>query len=272
MSASQSRSGTEARHDLVQQLVARFQPISLAEMGRVALLKRVDTKYVMSVPQLCRMLEVLADRYRILDIGGTRLNRYQTLYFDTADFRLYRRHHSGGLNRYKLRYRRYVDTDLHYLEVKFKTNKRRTIKSRVRVPAVVTELAGDAAGFVSAHSPYNPAEVEPKLWNCFYRMTLVSKLRVERLTIDLDLSFFGPQQTVAWPRVVIAEVKQPKFSVASAFVQMMRQQGLQPRGFSKYCMGISQLYREQVPTNRFRPNLLLVHRLMRGGDQNDRLH
>lgn len=33
-------------------LLARFDPISLAEMANVALLNRTDTKYVMSVGQL----------------------------------------------------------------------------------------------------------------------------------------------------------------------------------------------------------------------------
>ena len=272
MNAGQAGGTTEKRYDLVQRVADRFEPVSLAEMGRVALLKRMDTKYVMSVPQLCRALERLADRYRILEIDGTRLNRYQTLYFDTADFGLYRRHHSGGLNRYKLRYRRYVDSDLCFLEVKFKTNKRRTVKSRRRMPAVATDLAAGAGDFVRAYSPYDPADVGPTLWNSFWRMTLVSKQRVERLTIDLNLSFFHHDQTLAWPGVVIAEVKQPKFTVESDFVQMMRQQGLQPRGFGKYCMGISQLYPGLVPTNRFKPNLLLVERLMQGGECNDRVH
>ncbi|MBN1316496.1 MAG: polyphosphate polymerase domain-containing protein [Anaerolineales bacterium] len=255
----------------IERIINRFDPINLKDLKQYALLDRTDTKYVMSLPQLCRALEGISADYRILDIDGTRLNHYQTLYFDTASFDLYRHHHNGGRNRYKLRYRQYMDSDLCYLEVKFKDNKQRTIKSRKQVPQVETSFSGSAADFIRKHSPYEPDEVDPAIWNQFYRMTLVSKKRLERLTIDLNVHFFHQNQVQTWPGVVIAEVKQPKFSVNSDFVRMMRSESVQPRSFSKYCMGVSQLC-ENVPTNNFKPNLLLMQRLTQGGDYRDRVN
>jgi hypothetical protein len=253
----------------VQGLAARFAPISLAEMGRVALLKRSDTKFVMSLQQLYRTLPALTAHYHILDIDGVRLHHYQTLYFDTADFALYRRHHSGGLNRYKVRYRQYVDSDLCFLEVKLKNNKRQTVKSRMPTPGVAVEFGPRTGHFLHRHVPFDPRAIEPKLWNRFRRVTLVSKRRVERITIDLELSFGCRGQRVAWPGVVVAEVKQPKYSVQSDFVQVMRALGLRPRSFSKYCMGVSLLYDDQVPYNRFKPNHLLIHKLTTEGKAYD---
>ena len=251
----------------MRELADQFAPISLAEMGHVALLKRTDTKYVMSTRQLCAMLPSLAAHYRILDIGGIRLHDYQTLYFDTADFSLYRRHHSGGLNRYKVRYRRYVDTNQCYLEVKLKNNKRQTVKSRMRTPGIAAEFDAHTGDFLQHHFPYDPAIIEPKLWSDFWRLTLVSKTRMERLTIDLNLGFGCQQESVPWAGVVIAEVKQPKFSVDSDFVAMTRGVGVHPRDFSKYCMGVSEFYADQVPHNRFKANHLLVDRLMTEGQR-----
>ena len=46
---------------------------------------------------------------------------------------LYHDHHNGKLNRYKVRRRRYIDTDTEFLEVKLKNNKKRTIKSRIKL-------------------------------------------------------------------------------------------------------------------------------------------
>ena len=74
----------------IADVVAAFDPISLAEMERVSLLNRTDTKYVMGVSQLQRALAQIRDQYRVLEVNGTRLNHYQTLYFDTPDFALYR--------------------------------------------------------------------------------------------------------------------------------------------------------------------------------------
>ena len=111
-----------------QTLLARFDPISLAQMNSVALLDRTDTKFVLAETQLHRALTTLRWQYRVLDISGIRLNHYQTLYFDTADFALYRRHHAGGRNRYKVRSREDLDSHLSFLEIKHKVDDHRTIR------------------------------------------------------------------------------------------------------------------------------------------------
>ncbi len=252
----------------VAQLTNRFAPTSLAEMKQAALLKRTDTKFVMSIRQLYQALDKMSDRYRVLDIDGKRLHRYQTLYFDTEHFALYRRHHSGGLNRHKLRYRKYVDSGLCYLEVKFKTNKRRTTKSRMRAADFATSFDARESAFIHQHFPVDPQDTTPTMWNDFWRMTLVSKFRTERLTIDLCVNVHCHDHSLAWPGVVIAEVKQPKLSLGSDFVQVMKALGVQHRGFSKYCMGVSMLYPGRVPGNNFKPNLMLVSKLTAGGGEN----
>ncbi|MEZ4517391.1 MAG: VTC domain-containing protein [Chloroflexota bacterium] len=69
----------------------------------------------------CHLLSVLPDlseTYRLLVIEGDGRGHYQTLYFDTSDFAFFRRHQSGGRNRFKVRSRSYVDTNLSFLEVK----------------------------------------------------------------------------------------------------------------------------------------------------------
>ena len=71
-------------------LLHRFAPISLAQMDGVALQDRIDTKYVLHVDHLYLALASLTEHYQILEIDAVRLHRYQTLYFDTADFALYR--------------------------------------------------------------------------------------------------------------------------------------------------------------------------------------
>ena len=84
-------------------VVKGFAPISLDEMDAVALLNRIDTKFVMSTEQLVSALFALQSDYRILSINGQRLNHYRTLYFDTPDFELYNLHVNGRANRYKVR-------------------------------------------------------------------------------------------------------------------------------------------------------------------------
>lgn len=241
--------------------LAHFDPISLAEMEDVVLLDRMDTKYIMRVSQLAHLLEQLADHYWVLQINGARLNHYQTLYFDTHDFALYHQHHNGLRTRYKVRVREYVDSDLAFWEVKRKTNQERTIKSRLKASDRMTEIEGQVNEFIDEHAPLDAQELEPKVWNKFTRMTLVSKHRPERLTLDLNLEFGCPDAYAALPGIAIAEVKQAHSSQLSDFTQQMRQLGIRPARFSKYCAGVYMLY-DGVKVNNFKSRMRLVEKLM----------
>lgn len=172
----------------LEPLIARFEPISLAEMTGVALLDRMETKYLLGVSQLCDVLGTLAGSYRVLEVNAVRLNHYQTLYFDTRDFALYRQRHNGFASRYKVRARKYVESELAFFEVKHKTNRARTLKSRLSIPDIVADT-DDFDEFISTHTPFHAAMLEPKVWNEYVRVTLVSKTKQERLTLDLDISF-----------------------------------------------------------------------------------
>ena len=91
-------------------LVQKFAPITLKEMDAVALLNRIDTKFVLTNRQLLDALAAVQQDYRVLSVNGQRLNHYRTLYFDTPDFDLYRLHVNGRADRYKVRTREYTDS------------------------------------------------------------------------------------------------------------------------------------------------------------------
>ena len=159
-------------------LCAPCSPQPPALCKSVALLRRIDTKYVLHTQQLFQALENLKDQYRILEIQGCRLNRYHNLYFDTPDFELYHQHHKQQRNRYKVRCREYVDTQLTYLEVKRKNNRDQTIKSRLKTGEFISDLSQKGQHFLSENYPYERQYLQPVLWNDFMRITLVSKWTV----------------------------------------------------------------------------------------------
>lgn len=239
-----------------------YPPISLSRMEDVALLNRTDTKYVLSVATMKQIIPRLSDAYSALVVNKQRCSQYQTLYFDTTEFALYHRHHAGILDRYKVRSREYVDSQLAFLEVKHKTNKGRTIKSRVQTPELTTSLVSETSEFLHSAYPYNAAELEPKLWVDYTRITLVSHRRKERATIDLDLSYTWNGQTISLPHIAIVEIKQEGFSHDSDIEHQLRQHQVRPTGFSKYCIGISLLYPE-VKHNNFKSKLRIVEKLAR---------
>jgi hypothetical protein len=266
-----ARPGIDSPTARLTGLVERFDHISLAEIGRVSLLDRVDTKYVFGIGELRAALRGTLGEYWALEVERIRLNRYHTVYFDTPDFSLYHQHHNGLATRYKVRERRYVDSNLSFLEVKHKTNQGRTIKSRLQILEMETPLAWLVSDFIGTHTPLDERDLEPKLWNDYLRMTLVSKHRTERLTIDTNLSFGWRDIRVSLPGVVIAEVKQERFSCESDFIQQMRQLGIQPTTFSKYCVGASLLY-DGLKSNNFKQHVRLLRKVMGRGPVYEYIH
>jgi hypothetical protein len=243
-------------------LLERFTPIGLAEMDGVALLNRVDTKYLLDARQCAALLRALAGEYRILDIDGVRLNAYQTLYFDTADFALYYRHHAGGANRFKVRSRHYLNTHRSFFEVKHKTNHGRTMKHRVETPMFVGDAASIDRAFLEAIVPAALRDLRPTLWNTFGRVTLVGTTRPERVTLDFDLDLATEQAYVALPRLVVAEVKQARADTTSPFVRCLAAARQRPASISKYCLGVALLY-PQVKHNNFKPTLRAIQALQK---------
>ncbi|WP_054533190.1 polyphosphate polymerase domain-containing protein [Herpetosiphon geysericola] len=246
---------------LIDQHLAAFGPISLQQMDSVALLNRTDSKYVCSIQQLTAILPALMADYRVLEIAGRHMHRYHTRYFDSADFALYRRHHAGGRNRYKVRSRTYLDTQHYFLEVKHKINKYRTIKHRMPTSTGLETLNPASKAFVQQRVPFDVRLLQPTLTNDFSRITLVNIAAHERVTLDIGIQFQANLQTIELTGVVIAEVKQAGINRSSPFIQGIRGEHVHPIGMSKYCSGAALLYPE-LPRNSFKPTLRYLHSLM----------
>jgi len=245
----------------VESLAANFAPISLRQMDAVALLNRVDTKFVLTSAQLLTALAEIQPAYWMLSIDGQRLNHYRTLYFDTPDFELYHDHVNGRAERYKVRSREYVDTHQAFMEVKHKTRKARTIKERIPTAGQAVQLTPSLENWLEQVSPLDGSILEPKLWNTFTRLTLVSKRCTERVTLDLDLTFYTADKIARLNGLAIAEVKMDAHG-DSPFLAQMRAQKIHPNGFSKYAIGAAMLY-DQVKKNALKACMLWLQKMMR---------
>lgn len=244
----------------LSQTLSRFEPISLEQMDDVRLMDRKDTKFVFRIEQLPFFLEQISKDYRVLEVASTRINRYETLYFDTGDFQLYLNHQNGKLNRYKIRFRKYVESNLSFFEIKFKNNKGRTIKERIKRDGIEYKIEGKAQELINERTPLDPGSLMPMLWVNYSRITLVNKSSRERLTMDINLSFKNGAADKYFHNLVIAEVKQERSS-PSPFLRIMRQYHIREGFISKYCLGILSLY-GQVKKNNFKPRLLNLNRLI----------
>ncbi len=245
----------------ILQILNSFESITLKEMDGVKLMDRTDTKYTFNINELPDILEKAKTYYRILDVEGNRISRYKTLYFDTKDFDLYNKHHSGKLNRYKIRHRTYVESNIGFLEVKFKNNKGRTFKTRIKEDKVPELGNGAAFTFLEKTLPFSPHSLLPKIWINYSRITLVNKVSAERLTLDLYLEFEKDNKSQVMHKLVIAEVKQDS-KLASPFVNIMKSKHIREGSISKYCFGIASSY-VGIKQNSFKQKLSNLKKLLK---------
>ncbi len=243
----------------IEKALLQLAPISLSEMDSVKLMNRVDTKYVFSLKLLPDFLTAVANQYRVLEINQKKIIPYQTLYYDTAERSLYMKHHSGHLNRHKIRYRKYGESNLGFFEIKFKNNKGRTVKERIKRLAVPQELNGEVQLFIENKSPYLANTLAPVVWTNFSRMTLVSNTATERLTLDVNLEFVSGNKQSILRHVVIAEVKQGSAS-DSVFKRLMRIHHIREGSISKYCMAVATSFPD-AKRNNFKEKLRFINKI-----------
>lgn len=243
----------ENHKDLDLSILNQFQDHSLLEQNAAALMNRVDDKFLLPMCLFTPFMSALSEHYSILNAYGKRAFHYQTTYFDDIQKSFYLSHHNGKLNRHKVRFRRYVESDNGFLEVKFKNNKKRTIKQRIPMDCTLPNQTR-VNDFVSKLLGYSK-KLETSLFVNYKRITLMNKKELERITIDLNLSYRNPKTQVQsiQDKVFIVEIKQQGKTVTTPCYQYLKQEQYKSLNFSKYCIGTA--LTQQVKKNRFKPVL-----------------
>ena len=249
----------------IEESLQKFESITLKEMDGVSLMNRTDTKFVFEASMMPELLKRVAPYYKSLEIGTNRFANYKTDYFDTLDFGLYIGHHNGKQNRYKIRYREYMGANLSFLEVKFKSNKGKTLKSRIKAWVDKENINDEHNEFLKDKTPYSRNDLKHVLTNNFSRITLVSKTDKERLTIDFSLQFHNKKTLKDLSNLAIAEVKQENVNRDSKVMKILKELYIYEASFSKYATGAA-LLNPQLKYNKFKSNLLYLNKIHQDGN------
>jgi hypothetical protein len=246
----------------IENILRRFNSISLKELNEKSqLMNRMDDKYILPVNLLPGLLQKLGDKYQVLVPKNEYLNPYRTRYLDTKNFNMFLDHHNGKRSRYKVRLREYMISGTAFTEIKRKNNKNQTQKHRIPNENIDGKLTYNDWNFVHKKTPYHPKTLETKLWNRFYRITLVHKTQAERATIDLDINFECNGYQGELPFLSIVEVKQPQYAQISGFKRLLRDEHqVKKIRISKYCLGISMLY-PNIKHNLFKPKFIILKKI-----------
>ncbi len=234
-------------------LLGDFKRILLSEMDAVSLLKRVDSKFIIDIGRLEIFLKNIEITHRVLEIEGSPIQTYKTIYYDTPDYKMYTVHHNQKKHRYKIRTRDYVESELSFLEIKNKSNKGKTTKKRIALSGKDIQHP-EMNDFIKAHSPFEAKGLTPVLGNTFNRITLVNNNLTERMTIDICLKaweFNHSENTLDFEGIAIVELKRDA-SQKSKTLKLLRDLKIKPTGFSKYAVSSSILLSHKVKSNNFK--------------------
>lgn len=236
--------------------LSAFKTITLDEIksADVGLMNRIDSKFLLTYPELIELLGELKDNYKILEINGIKLHGYETLYFDTDHQDYYMMHHNKKGTRVKVRVRKYVVNGLIFLEVKEKTNKQVTHKKRIPVSFFPNKLSEITDLIVEQGFKMRDDELYPQLWTVFERITLVNPVLKERLTIDLNLHIRNETCDILCKDMVVVELKRERTQANSPVSEWMKNLNIREEGFSKYTIG-SALISDTLKKNNFKHKL-----------------
>lgn len=237
-----------------------FSSICLSQMENVKLMNRVDEKFIIPIHKIDAILEAAKNQYDILEINEVRMLPYESIYYDTINMDLYYSHMRGRVNRYKIRLRNYLNSNLSYLEIKFKNNKGRTIKSRIESeysPEVINTQ--ENASFINSVAKLNASDLQSTVSVTYKRVTLINKFDAERTTLDFDLAFTNNDKEKKYSKFVIIEVKQDKLK-KSPIKDIIKAEGIREGSISKYCMGIICLD-NTIKQNTFKHKMLKINNL-----------
>lgn len=244
---------------LAESALAGFIPITLEEMEAVRLMNRVDRKFVFHISQLGTILTAMNGPYRSLEVEGTRVSPYRTMYFDTEGLNMYRDHHNGKPNRTKVRYRHYLQSGAMFFEVKRKVRGLRTDKVRIPITAIPDKVNGAETELLNTFS-IEGHTLQPTMDVLYGRATLVRTDGCERVTIDVGLTFAQGEKVLGLPNIVIAEVKTDNHKGGSPVISLMKNMGIRPMGMSKYSVAVAMLH-DGAKTNAFKAKMRRIFTL-----------
>lgn len=225
----------------IQNQIELFDTVSLDDLKKVKLLNRRDTKYVIPIEKIDALLVSIREKYRVLQIEADRSIDYDTIYYDTCNYDFYSSHQNGKKNRFKVRYRTYLNNNQSFLEVKKKNNKSRTDKIRKKLEPQRPPDPDSVFRFIKKEIQGFNEDVQESLKVHFSRITLCDVQFKERVTLDRSLTFLKGDNKVSYSMFAIVEVKQDKLEKESPIMTYLRENKYQPFRISKYCLGISAL-------------------------------
>lgn len=218
-----------------------YKSTSLDKLNLLNLKNRKDTRYIVTKEKALELLSNIDKEYKILEVDGDRVIGYETLYYDTFDFKLFNDHKENKSKTYNIRVRSYSTSRESYIDIK-ESGKGKVVNKTISPYTAKSDLKR----VIQGATPYSFFRLDEKITVHFNRFTFVDYKNKEKFTIDLDLGFTTNNSFESLAELSIIEVKSCKLFYRSRIKKMLRKHKIKPCNISKYCLGVSLMYPDKV--------------------------
>ncbi len=227
-------------------------PISLDDVTEAAgLLTRLDRKYLIQADLLAELYEA-TEGFQILTIDGLSCFTYESVYFDTQELLSFSGAVTGRRRRFKVRTRRYLESELCFVEVKTQGIRDTTVKVRCAHPFHASLDLSPSVSFADRclDGRTNVADLHPLLRTSYRRATLANTARGERVTIDVDVTaeLVNGQRSIDLSSWVVVETKSG--SAATSVDRWLWSRGIRPSRVSKFGTSLAMM-EPTLPRNKW---------------------
>ena len=117
-----------------------FESLSALEVKKFKFLDKEELYYTFNKSFLPQIIESIKEDYSVITDHEKKYRSFKILYFDTPKNRFYLDAHNGKRNRFIVRFRQCIESNITFFEVKYINKKGRKRKKKIEVEEIKTTL------------------------------------------------------------------------------------------------------------------------------------
>ena len=221
-------------------IIDAFEPLSALEVKKVKFSDKEEMTYTFNNSFLPQLIESTKGDYSIITNGGKKYSSYKLLYFDTPKNRFYLDAHNGKRNRFVVRYRQCIDSNITYFEVKYMNKKGRKKKKKIKVDEIKTILGDEELDLLKKVMRKKKArKLKPRITCEFKRFILINRQNNHKVIVDSNMKFTNNNSDTHYSDIALAKIIQERYDRNSKFVAALRESGIRQGQIGNYALGMS---------------------------------
>lgn len=220
--------------------IEAFESLSALEVKKVKFFDKEELYYTFNKSFLPRIIESIKEDYSVITNHEKKYRSFKILYFDTPKNRFYLDAHNGKRNRFIVRFRQCIESNITYFEVKYINKKGRKRKKKIEVEEIKTTLGEEELAMLKKVMRKKKARKLKARITCeFKRFTLLNVPNNHKVIVDGDMKFTNNNSETHHSDLTSAKIIQERYDRSSKFMTALRESGIRQGQIGNYALGMS---------------------------------